>query len=149
MATRYALTDQIHFVATDPENADRDVVVTLQHWKSKTSSSAVYVRLHNGAEYQRRLAATARERDMLARSFATARRDFGDALLSEDAAGDEVSRRGGPNVKWCTATDCGAQIPYAAAQCAEGHAVNHINAGTYSHGTSRRPAFTLITGGKR
>jgi hypothetical protein len=76
-------------------------------------------------------------------------RDFGDALLSEDAAGDEVSRRGGPNVKWCTATDCGAQIPYAAAQCAEGHAVNHINAGTYSHGTSRRPAFTLITGGKR
>jgi len=146
---RYGLIEQIHFPAADPATPDRYVIVTLQRWRSTTSRTEIYVRVHDGAEFDRRFAATDTLRARIDESFANARRDFADVLLSDDAAADHVTRRGGPSIGWCTATGCGAQIPFAAAQCAEGHATNHVNAGTYSHGASRRPALTVITGGKR
>ncbi len=149
MSLRYGLIEQIHFIAADPARPARDVVVTLQRWRSTTSQTEIYARIHNGVEYDRRLASTDALRARIDECFANAHRDFSDALLSDDAAADQVIRNGGPRIKWCNAADCGAQIPFASAQCADGHAANHTNAGTYSHGTSRRPAFTVITGGKR
>jgi hypothetical protein len=150
MSLRYCLAEQIHFPATDPDSPAQGVIVTLQRWRSTTSKSEIYVRVHNGVEYDRRFADTDLLRNRVDESFANARRDFAVELLSDDAAADEVSRRGGPRIQWCTAAgDCGAQIPFAAAQCADGHAVNHVSAGTYVFGQSRRPAFTVITGGKK
>jgi hypothetical protein len=146
-SSRYKLVKQLHFIAdVAPGRAE---VVTIQHWKSKTTRLAVYVRAHNGAEIDRHVAQTAEQCERIELSFQIARRDFADQLLSDDAAGDEVSRRGGPAPKWCHATDCGAQIPFAAAQCPEGHPLTHVNAGTFVMGANRRPAITVITGGRK
>lgn len=144
MRTRYGLVEQLHFTGLDSGN--RETVITIQHWKSTRNDTRVYVRCHNGAQVLRGLATTDQEKAKIAESFRIARDNFAGEILSEDAAGDLIARAGGPHPKWCQATDCGAMIPYAAAQCAEGHAVNHINAGTYSHGSRR---FTVIDGGKR
>jgi len=140
---RYGLAEQIHFPATDPDRPARTVIVTLQRWRSKSSKTEVYARIHDGVEYDRRLADTDALRARIDESFANARRDFADVLMSDDAASDQVARNGGPGPRWCQAGECGAQIPFASAQCADGHAVNHINAGTYSHGSSRRPVIRV------
>lgn len=122
-------------------------IISLQWWYSATTETEVYVRLHNGVEITRQVCTTESERAEVAGTFARAERDF--TIMSPDAAGDEIARRGGPAPRWCSARDCGTQIPYAAAHCAEGHAVDHVNAGTYSHGVSRRPAIVVLTGGKK
>lgn len=146
---RYGLIKQIHFIAGHPKTG-QDVVVTLQHWQSKTSKVGVYVRAHDGVEYERRFADTDAARALIERSFEIARRDFAGLLLSDEGAGDEIARRGGPTPKYCHAgNDCGAQVPYASAQCAEGHPVTHINAGTYAFGSNRRAPLTVITGGRK
>lgn len=144
---RYQLVKQLHFIADVAPG--RPEVVTIQHWKSKTSRLAVYVRIHNGTEIDRHVADTDAQRARIELSFTIARRDFADRLLSDAAAADEVSRRGGPGPKYCHASECGAQIPFAASQCADGHPLDHVNAGTYLMGASRRPAITVITGGRR
>jgi hypothetical protein len=145
---RYGLIKQLHFIAGD--GTGRDVVVTIQHWQSKTTKLAVYVRCHDGVEFDRHVATTDQQRERIELSFEIARRDFKGRLLSDDAATDEVCRRGGPGPKSCHAgSECSALIPYASAQCAEGHAVNHVNAGTYAFGSNRRPPMTVITGGRK
>lgn len=147
---RYALIEQLHFAAADPDCPARNVVVTIQRWRSKTSKVEVYARIHNGEEHQRHLADTDALRARIDASFATARRDFADRLLSDDAAADLVARHGGPHIKYCTTGgDCSAQIPFASGQCAQGHAVHHVNPGQYVMGSGRRPAITVITGGKQ
>ncbi len=147
MTTRYKLVEQLHFLGLDFTN--QEAVITIQHWKSTVSDNRVYVRCHDGKEVLRQLCTTGGQKAKIGESFAIARREFAEFMLSDDAAGDHVARRGGPHPQWCQATDCGTMIPYAAAQCAAGHAVHHTNAGTYSHGSNRRPALTVITGGKR
>lgn len=150
MSLRYRLAEQIHFTAADPDCPARTIVITLQRWQSTTSRTQIYVRIHDGAEHTRSLADTDELRATIDASFAAARRDFADVMLSDDDAADRVARNGGPHIKWCTATaECGAQIPFAAGQCANGHAVHHVSAGTYVMGASRRPAITVITGGRR
>lgn len=146
---RYALVDQVHFLATDPEDPARDVVVTLQRWHAKTGPTQVYVRCHNGTEFDRRVAASAPAHDLIDQTFTLARTDFAEYLLSETAAGDQVAQRGGPSPKYCHVTDCGTQVPYGAGQCADGHPSNHTNAGTYVVGASRRPTLTVLRGGRR
>lgn len=146
MSLRYCLIKQLHFIA-DVNGVD--TIVTIQHWQSKDTSTAVYVRVHNGVEANRRFASTPAEHALIERSFEIARAEFRDQMLSDDFAGDEVARRGGPKPQWCHATDCGVMVPYAAAQCAEGHAVNHVNAGTYVFGSSRVPSLTVIQGGRK
>jgi hypothetical protein len=143
---RYQLAEQLHFLAHD--DTGREVVVTLQRWQSQNSRSAVYVRTHNGTETDRRVCRTDTDLNNLALSFTLAKDKFGDAMLSDDLAADEVSRRGGPTIRYCHVRDCGAQVPFAAGQCAEGHPTNQTPAGSYVMGSGRRPPFTVVTGGK-
>lgn len=146
MALRYCLIKQLHFFA---DVDGRNTVVTIQHWQTRDTKHAVYVRCHDGREVARRFTAAPAEHAMIERSFEIARADFAGQMLSEDAAGDEVARRGGPKPAWCTTnSDCSAMIPFAAAQCAEGHASTHVDAGTYVFGSRRRPALISVTGGK-
>lgn len=143
---RYCLIKQLHFIAKVDQG---DAVVTIQHWQTRDTKTAIYVRAHNGVEVNRRFARSAAEHALIERSFEIARVEFADQLLSDDFASDEVARRGGPKPRWCSATDCGAQIPYAAAQCADGHATDHVNSGTYVFGSSRLPSLTVIQGGRK
>lgn len=154
-ATRYTLTEQLHFLARD--GSQREVVVTLQSWKNRTGSKGIYIKTHNGVEEMRRFYDTTHGATLVQRSFNLARQMAAAedetarvVMLSEDAAADEVARRGGPHPRYCLVGDCGAQIPYAAAQCADGHPFDQLpQPGTYAFGSARRPPMTLIRGGKK
>lgn len=146
-ATRYQLREQLHFLGLDEHQ--NETVITIQSWKTQSGKKGVYVKTHNGVEQVRRFYDTEQGALWVQRMFNLARNDFHDTLLSEDAAGDEVARRTGLQPKYCHVGDCGAQIPYAAAQCADGHACNHVEAGRYVMGSGRRPPLTVIRGGKK
>lgn len=135
---RYGLIEQLHFPAADPATPDQDVIVTIQRWRSKTSKTEVFVRAHDGVEFVRHSAHTDAEHARIDESFEQARRVFDQQLLSDEAAADEIARRGGPRIGYCNANGCGAQIPYAGAQCADGHAGNYVNPGTYVMSSARR-----------
>jgi hypothetical protein len=143
---RYCLIKQRHFFADVDGN---DTVVTIQHWQTRDTRTAIYVRIHDGVEASRKFARTEAEHALIERSFQIADTQFRDQMLSDDFAADEIARRGGPAPKWCTVTDCGAMVPYASAQCAEGHPTDHVNAGTYVFGSSRLPSLTVIQGGRK
>lgn len=150
MATksRYFLAEQLHFLGADGQQ--REVVITIQSWKAQDGGkSGVYVKTHNGVEQVRRVYNTEQGALWVQRNFNQARQFFADRMLSEDAAADQVARRGGPNPTYCLVGDCGAMIPYAAAMCASGDPVDRVERGRYVMGTSRRPVLTVIPGGKK
>lgn len=144
---RYTLARQLHFVAENPQH--REVVITIQRWQSKTSKTAVYVQLHNGREVVRRVCSSTADLTQLDTSFTKAEAQFAEYLLSDDAAADEVTRRGGPTIQYCRDGRCGAQIPFGASQCAEGHTADYVGAGRNVFGLNRRPPITLHTGDQK
>lgn len=147
MALRYQLRRQLHFLANTFDTGE--VVITLQLWASTSSRTQVYVRCHNGIENVRKVCTTDADRTIAAGTLDRAERDFADTMMSATAAADEVARRGGPQPTFCHAGDCGVLIPYAAAQCADGHPATRTSPGTYVFGDNRRAPFTVITGGRK
>lgn len=147
MALRYQLRRHLHFLAETFNTGE--VVVTLQLWASTRGNTLIYVRCHNGVEHTRQVCTTDTDRDTAKATFDRAEQDFADTMMSATAAADEVARRGGPNPTFCHAGDCGVLIPYAAAQCADGHPITRTNPGTYVFGDNRRAPLTVITGGRK
>lgn len=149
-ATRYFLAEQLHFIGRDEHQTE--VVITIQSWKSRSGQKGIYVKTHNGVEATRRFYDTEHGATLVQRNFALARAMIESeelVPLSEQGATDEVVRRGGPNPGYCNVGQCGAQIPYAAGQCAEGHPLTQLpTPGSYVFGSNRRPVFTVIPGGK-
>jgi hypothetical protein len=150
-ATRYFLAEQMHFLGLD--GRQKEVVITIQSWKSRAGRKGIYVKAHNGVEVVRRLCHTPEDAVRVQRSFAMAQAMIQAdppelTPLSDDAAADEIARRGGPGPRWCSLSNCGAQVPVAASQCAEGHPWETATGpGRYVFGSNRRPALTVITGG--
>jgi hypothetical protein len=145
---RYGLRDQLHFhgaVAGNP-----DVIITIQRWDAITAGPrrSMCVITHDGTEAMRRFCTDTEDLDRLDTMLATTRAEHTAGILSEDAAADQIARRGGPGPRWCTHTDCGAMIPYAAPQCAEGHPVDKVSAVEWLAVTQRAPVLTAITGGR-
>lgn len=149
MAARYLLTDQIHMRASVPTNSD--VIVTLQHWTAVGSGALIYVVTHNGTEVTRKFSADPTDRANLVAHFAATRAEHADGLLSDEAAADEVVRRGGPSPRYCVRQDCPAQIPvpYASDTCAAGDPVEARGRIEFLSVTQRHPTFTVIAGGKK
>lgn len=146
---RYHLRDQLHFLATVAGHGE--TVVTLQHWHAPAAQRrrAVYVVCYNGVENSRRVLASTDDLDKLDRHLNAMKREHAGDLLSEDAAADEVARRGGPSPRWCGTQDCGAMIPFAAQQCANGCPVDSVGRVEFLSATQRRAAITAVTGGRR
>lgn len=160
--TRYKLRDIVNFIGLDEHR--REVVITVQSWKNDAGTKGIYVKTHNGVEVMRRFYEGAEGAAMVQCSFNLARQGFTSidgaapafAELSVDGAADEIVRRGGPNPQWCRVGECGAQIPYAAAACAEGHPLDQLPvSGSYALGSSRRPTIMvppqlkIIQGGRQ
>ncbi len=146
--TRYTLADQVHFVAEVPGVGE--VVVTLQHWQAD-AGTAVYVTTHNGIEARRKFTDDPRDIASLRDYFTDVRTRHAGDILSEQAATDEVVRRGGPGPRHCPKADCTSTIPipFAAAHCAAGCLpADDRGRVEFLSVTSRRPALTVITGGK-
>ena len=131
------------------DNTDRDMVVTIQRWTTKTGTKQVFVRCHDGAEKDRRLATTPDQVAAMLAYFTEAKTKYAEIQMSDTAAADQVARNGGPTPRYCGISKCSAQIPYAAAQCAESHPLTQVEAGRYVFGSNRRPPVTLITGGQQ
>jgi hypothetical protein len=149
MTTRYTLADQVHFLATIAGKGE--VVVTLQQWQA-AGPKAVYVVTHNGVEATRKFTDDQRDIDSLQAYIATSRQQHAADVLSDDAAVDEVVRRGGPKPAYCLKGDCPSSlpIPFAAAHCAAGCLPPADRGGLeFMSVTSRRPVVTVVTGGKK
>jgi len=146
---RYQLTDQIHMRAAVP--TDPDVIVTLQHWTSATSGALIYVVTHNGIEVTRKFSADPDDLTKLVEHFAATRARHADDVLSDEAATDEVVRRGGPGPKFCVKSDCPSQIPvpYASDICAAGDPIESRGRVEFRTVTQRRPVLNVIPGGKQ
>jgi hypothetical protein len=147
--TRFTLADQVHFLADVPGKGQ--VVVTLQHWHA-AGPRALYVVTHNGVEARRKFTADQRDIASLTAHLAAVREQHADDILSEEAATDEVVRRGGPTAKHCLKADCTATIPipFAAAHCAAGCLPTEDRGRLeFMAVTNRYPPMTVVTGGKK
>lgn len=149
MTSRYVLITQLHFLAAVPGKGE--AVVTLQHWQT-AGPKAVYVVTHNGAEVSRKFTADPRDIESLAAYINTVRERYAADILSEDAAADEVVRRGGPGPRYCLNAQCPSTlpIPFAAVHCAAGCLpADDRGRIEFMSVTQRRAQITVVTGGKQ
>jgi hypothetical protein len=146
---RYRLVDQVHFLAKTERHPT--AVVTLQRWVAPAAkkTACIYVRTENGVEITRHFCTTESDLAHVDLLFDKVRAEFADTILSEDAAGDEVARRGGPKPTWCTKSDCGAIIPFAASACAMGCPADSVSRVEFLSVSQRRATMTVVTGGKK
>lgn len=145
----YRLARQLHFRAQVP-GREGDIVVTMQRWDSTSSRpGAVCVTLYDGAEQSRRIFRTEEDLAHLQERLDLVAEQHRDDSLSEEAACDEVARRGGPGITWCHRKDCGCAVPWAAATCSDGHPTESVNRVEFLSLTQRRPPITIVTGGKK
>ncbi len=144
--TRFRLVRQLHFPANTPNRPD--VIVPVQHWRSETSASGIYVTCTNGAETRRVLCTTSEELAHLENVMAQTAATHGPDLLSEEAAATEVVRRGGPKLRWCHRQQCGEAVPYASEQCTLGHPTDSVGRVQFMAASRRTPGMVIRTGGE-
>jgi len=144
----YVLARQLHFRAQVPGKGN-DVIVTMQRWDSPAGRAAVCVTLYDGVEQSRRIFRSAADLEHLQARLDQVAEEHRADTLSEQAAEDEVARRGGPKLGYCHRGDCGEPVPWAASYCTDGHPTESVGNIEFLSVTQRRPALTPLTGGKQ